>query len=259
MRYLTLAELIELHRRIIEQSGGADGIRYLGLAESALAQPQMSFGGTELYPTLAEKAAALCFSLMMNHSFVDGNKRIGHAAMETFHVMNGFELDARHSCKRRASRPPSLSLGRSATENTNPHLYQSVGDFPMKERTTQFLLAMIVIVLVAKLLRDDSRISAVYADESTVEQSVVRAQAFELVDKQGKVVAQMHIGEDGGGNIRLRSGDGMVRVKLGASTDGSGLILFDTEASPAVHLAANKSGTSATLAEKGKEKRVIQP
>jgi death-on-curing protein len=94
MRYLTLAELIELHRRIIEQSGGADGIRDLGLAESALAQPQMFFGGSYLYPTLAEKAAALCFSLVMNHPFVDGNKRIGHAAMETFLVMNGFELHA---------------------------------------------------------------------------------------------------------------------------------------------------------------------
>ncbi len=94
MRYLTLGELIELHRRIIEQSGGANGIRDLGLAESALAQPHMSFGGSELYSTLAEKAAALCFSLVMNHPFVDGNKRIGHAAMETFLVMNGFELNA---------------------------------------------------------------------------------------------------------------------------------------------------------------------
>ena len=94
MRHLTLGELIELHHRIIEQSGGADGVRDLGLAESALAQPQMSFGGTALYPTLAEKAAALCFSLVMNHPFVDGNKRIGHAAMETFLVINGFELTA---------------------------------------------------------------------------------------------------------------------------------------------------------------------
>jgi death-on-curing protein len=84
MRYLTLAELLEFHHRIIEQSGGADGIRDLGLAESALAQPHMSFGGVDLYPTLTEKAAALCFSLVMNHPFVDGNKRIGHAAMETF-------------------------------------------------------------------------------------------------------------------------------------------------------------------------------
>ena len=54
----------------------------------------MSFGGAELYPTLAGKAAALCFSLIMNHPFVDGNKRIGHAAMETFLMMNGFELTA---------------------------------------------------------------------------------------------------------------------------------------------------------------------
>ena len=94
MRYLTLGELIELHHRIIEQSGGANGMRDLGLAQSALAQPQMSFGGKELYTTLAEKAAALCFSLVMNHPFVDGNKRVGHAAMETFLMMNGFELDA---------------------------------------------------------------------------------------------------------------------------------------------------------------------
>ena len=54
----------------------------------------MSFGGAELYPTLAEKAAALCFSLVMNHPFVDGNKRIGHASMETFLVMNGYEMNA---------------------------------------------------------------------------------------------------------------------------------------------------------------------
>lgn len=94
MRFLTLGELIELHRRIIVQSGGANGVRDLGLAASAFAQPQMSFGGTELYPTLADKAAALCFSLVMNHPFVDGNKRIGHAAMEVFLVLNGFELTA---------------------------------------------------------------------------------------------------------------------------------------------------------------------
>ncbi len=54
----------------------------------------MTFGGTELYPTLAEKSAALCFSLVMNHPIVDGNKRIGHAAMETFLVMNGLEMNA---------------------------------------------------------------------------------------------------------------------------------------------------------------------
>ena len=94
MRYLTLGEVLDLHRRVIEQSGGADGVRDLGGVASAVAQPQVSFGGRELYPTIEEKATALCFSLVMNHPFVDGNKRIGHAAMETFLVLNGHELSA---------------------------------------------------------------------------------------------------------------------------------------------------------------------
>lgn len=94
MRYLTLAEVLEIHRRILMQSGGAEGIRELGAIESALAQPQMTFGGQELYPTIEDKATAICFSLVMNHPFVDGNKRVGHAAMETFLVLNGFELRA---------------------------------------------------------------------------------------------------------------------------------------------------------------------
>ena len=63
IRYLLLIEVIELHRQIIEQSGGALGIRDLGAVESALAQPRMTFGGEELYPTLVDKAAAMGFSL----------------------------------------------------------------------------------------------------------------------------------------------------------------------------------------------------
>lgn len=94
MRYLTLPQLLMIHERLIMQSGGAHGIRDLGGSESALAQPQMTFGGTELYPTIEEKATALCFSLVMNHPFVDGNKRIGHAAMEVFLMLNGCELSA---------------------------------------------------------------------------------------------------------------------------------------------------------------------
>jgi len=66
----------------------------LGGVESAIAQPQMTFAGNELYPDVESKATAICFSLVMNHPFIDGNKRIGHAAMETFLVMNGFELAA---------------------------------------------------------------------------------------------------------------------------------------------------------------------
>lgn len=92
MRYLTLAEVLSLHRRIIEESGGATGARDLRSAESAVLQPQMAFEGKDLYPTIESKATALCFSLVMNHPFADGNKRIGHAAMEVFLVLNGFEL-----------------------------------------------------------------------------------------------------------------------------------------------------------------------
>jgi death on curing protein len=94
MRFLTLIEVLELHRRVIEQSGGAFGIRDIGLLESAIAQPQMTFGGEDLYPSLLEKAAALGFSIIMNHPFVDGNKRTGHAATETFLVLNGMQINA---------------------------------------------------------------------------------------------------------------------------------------------------------------------
>lgn len=94
MRYLTLSEVLDLHRRVIQQSGGAEGVRDLGSVESAITQPQMSFGGQELYPDIHTKAAALCFALVLDHPFSDGNKRIGHAAMEVFLVLNGFEVVA---------------------------------------------------------------------------------------------------------------------------------------------------------------------
>ncbi|WP_170943992.1 type II toxin-antitoxin system death-on-curing family toxin [Leptolyngbya sp. BC1307] len=94
MRYLTLIEVLELHRRIIAQSGGAMGIRDFGMLESAIAQPRMAFGGEDLYLTLIEKSAALGFSLIMNHPFVDGNKRTSHAAVEVFLMLNGTEINA---------------------------------------------------------------------------------------------------------------------------------------------------------------------
>ncbi|NLF06796.1 MAG: type II toxin-antitoxin system death-on-curing family toxin [Pirellulaceae bacterium] len=92
MRYITLDEILELHQSILEQSGGGSGIRDFGLLQSALVQPRMTFAGSDLYRTLEEKAAALGFSLIANHPFVDGNKRVGHAAMETFLVLNGREI-----------------------------------------------------------------------------------------------------------------------------------------------------------------------
>ena len=94
MRYLSIGEILELHRRIIERSGGASAIRDLGTLETACAQPRMTYAGEELYPDLAAKAAALAFFLVKDHPFVDGNKRVGHAVMETFLLLNGHELGA---------------------------------------------------------------------------------------------------------------------------------------------------------------------
>jgi death-on-curing protein len=94
MRYQSIGEALLLHSRLLERSGGASGLRDLGALQSALAQPTMTFDGRDLYPTLQIKAAALAYSLAMNHPFVDGNKRIGHAAMEVFLVLNGVEVDA---------------------------------------------------------------------------------------------------------------------------------------------------------------------
>jgi death-on-curing protein len=92
MKYITLGEVIELYFQIMAATGGLPGIRDLGALESALAQPRMTFDNKELYPRIEEKAAALGYSLIMNHPFLDGNKRIGHAAMETFLVINGKEI-----------------------------------------------------------------------------------------------------------------------------------------------------------------------
>src|SRR4051812_30148741 len=89
-----LGEVVELHQRLIAQSGGGSGLRDLGLVESALAQPRASFDGADLHETIVDKAAALGFALVANHPFVDGNKRIGHAAMEVFLLLNGCEIEA---------------------------------------------------------------------------------------------------------------------------------------------------------------------
>jgi len=94
MRSLTIAEILEAYQRIMQQSGGLIGILDFGALESALAQPYMTFGGNELYPSLAEKAAALGFSLIQNHPFADGNKRTGHAAMAMFLAINGYRINA---------------------------------------------------------------------------------------------------------------------------------------------------------------------
>ncbi len=94
MIYLELLQVIALHAALIRATGGSPGLRDEGALDSALAQPRMTFGGAELYPTLVEKAAALAYSLALNHPFVDGNKRIAQAAMEAMLLFNGHEVAA---------------------------------------------------------------------------------------------------------------------------------------------------------------------
>lgn len=92
MRFLAISDVMLLHKRLLEETGGGAGLRDIAGLESALAQPQMTFGGEELYPDITEKASALMFSLVLNHPFVDGNKRVGYAAAELFLWLNGYEL-----------------------------------------------------------------------------------------------------------------------------------------------------------------------
>jgi len=124
MRHLSLAEVAELHRLVIEAAGGIHGIRDLGALESAVAQPRMSFGGEDLYPTLLDKAGALCFSLVLNHPFLDGNKRVGHAAMETLLILNGFEISA--TIQEQESLMLSLAAGEIGRSELNDWLREHV-------------------------------------------------------------------------------------------------------------------------------------
>lgn len=92
IKILTKENLLALHSLIADRTGGSAGVRDMGLLESALNSPYQSFGGTELYPTLAEKGARLGFALVSNHAFIDGNKRIGLLAMLCFMRLNGSPL-----------------------------------------------------------------------------------------------------------------------------------------------------------------------
>jgi death-on-curing protein len=86
--YLTVAEVVAIHHHQIEEYGGALGLRDPGALEAAVFRPQTGY-----YNSLSEEAAALLESLVNNHAFLDGNKRVGFAAMHTFLLVNGFDLD----------------------------------------------------------------------------------------------------------------------------------------------------------------------
>jgi death on curing protein len=86
--YLTVAEVVAIHHYQIEEYGGESGLLNQGALESAVFRPQTGY-----YNDLSEEAAALLESLVNNHPFVDGNKPVGFAAVHTFLLMNGFDLD----------------------------------------------------------------------------------------------------------------------------------------------------------------------
>ncbi|MCT7972936.1 type II toxin-antitoxin system death-on-curing family toxin [Laspinema olomoucense] len=92
-RLIQLSQVLDIHNRQINKFGGTSGIRDEGLLDSALAQPQATFGGQLLHPTLPEQAAAYLYHLAKNHPFVDGNKRTAFAVMDTFLRINRYRLD----------------------------------------------------------------------------------------------------------------------------------------------------------------------
>ena len=92
MKILTKEQILLLHSQLVKEFGGSLDIRDDSLLESAINTPFQTYGGEELYPTLLDKASRLCFGLVKNHPFVDGNKRIGTHAMLVFLALNGYEL-----------------------------------------------------------------------------------------------------------------------------------------------------------------------
>ncbi len=89
---LTKSQILLLHEQLITETGGSSGLRDEGMLDSALNDPFQTFGKEDMYPSLQQKAARLCFGLVKNHPFVDGNKRIGAHAMLVFLALNGVEL-----------------------------------------------------------------------------------------------------------------------------------------------------------------------
>ena len=94
MTYLYPKQVLYLYQQIIQHSGGTVSLRDEGLLESAVYRPRASFGGQDLYPDLFSKAAALGHSIISNHPFVDGNKRVGFEAMRLMLRLNGYDLHA---------------------------------------------------------------------------------------------------------------------------------------------------------------------
>ena len=93
MIFFEYEQVVKIHRSLIEKTGGMDGIRDAQLLDSALKTPFQTFGGNNLYPDILDKASQLCYSLIENHPFVDGNKRIGVHLILLFLKLNNIEVN----------------------------------------------------------------------------------------------------------------------------------------------------------------------
>lgn len=93
MIFFEYEQVVKIHRSLIEKTDGMDGIRDAQLLDSALKTPFQTFGGNNLYPDILDKASQLCYSLIENHPFVDGNKRIGVHLMLLFLKLNNIEVN----------------------------------------------------------------------------------------------------------------------------------------------------------------------
>lgn len=93
MRYLTAGQVLFIHSRLIDETGGSHGIRDIGLLQSAVSRPKATFEGKDLYPDIFYKAAAFMESLIKNHPFIDGNKRMAITSAGIFLQRNGYLLE----------------------------------------------------------------------------------------------------------------------------------------------------------------------
>lgn len=93
MKRLSKEQIISMHNQLIEETGGIAGIRDNNLLDSAMNAPFQQFDGTDLFPSIQQKAARLGYGIIKNHAFIDGNKRIGTHSMLVFLLLNGIELN----------------------------------------------------------------------------------------------------------------------------------------------------------------------
>lgn len=96
MKYLTTPQVLAIHDQMVKRFGGSQGIRDMGLIESAVDRPKATFDGQDLYPGVFLKAAALMHSILKNHAFVDGNKRSAYSSCGVFLKLNGYKLENMH-------------------------------------------------------------------------------------------------------------------------------------------------------------------